>query len=153
MNLLILTRKPMKLSTSFAIHQLNLEMNRVAEHTLKSQLGLSYSRFYCLLSIDQHSGTTQHSLARAMGYSDPAISRMLSELNNEGLVEISVDPTHMRRRTVTLSRAGIRLLDKSTIALDKCFADAATSANIQESSYSEQTQALISAMQHKNKEQ
>lgn len=134
------------------MHQLNVEMNRVADRTLSSDVGISYSRFYCLLHVYQSPGATQHDLAVAMGYSDPAISKMVGELGAECLVEVTVDPAHKRRRIVRLTAEGERVVQRCLELLDECFTTAIAQAGVDEAAYAEHTRALLLAMQHKNKE-
>ena len=139
----------MNQSTSSSVHLLNIEMNRVADHILQAQLGLSYSRFYCLLNIMQHGGGTQHDIAIAMGYSDPAISKMLGELSESGRVAVTKDPRRGRRRIVELTSEGHEIVGKSLALLDECFTDAVHSAGIDEALYQQNTQALVAAMRQK----
>lgn len=49
---------------------------------------------------------TQHRLAQALSVSDPSISRSLRPLEAEGLVRITIDPDHARRRLVRLTESG-----------------------------------------------
>ena len=139
----------MNQSTSSSVHQLNIEMNRVADRVLQAELDVSYSRFYCLLNVMQHGGGTQHDIAIAMGYSDPAISKMLGELGESGYVEVTKDPRHGRRRIVELTSEGQEIVSRSLELLDDCFADAVRIAGVTESVYYQQTQALIAAMKQK----
>ena len=139
----------MNQSTSSAVHQLNIEMNRVADRVLQAELDVSYSRFYCLLNVQQYGGGTQHDIATAMGYSDPAISKMLGELSESGYVEVTKDPRHGRRRIVELTAEGQEIVSKSLELLDECFADAVRIAGVSEAVYYKQTQALIAAMKQK----
>lgn len=142
----------MKYSTSSLIHQLNVEMNRAADRLLQAQVDLSYSRFNCLFHILELDSASQHTLAVAMGYSDPAISKMVNELCEDGLVKINLDPRHKRRKIVRLSTRGKKTADKCLELLDECFTDVVNQAGINETKYAEHTFALLQAMKHKNKE-
>lgn len=143
----------MNISTSFALHQLQIEMDRVADTVLQKHLGLSYSRFYFLLTVDEFSGVTQHAVAELMSISDAAVSRMLRELSREGLVVVAVDPAHQRRRTVSLSEKGSTLLQESLTVLDDCFSDVAARSSVLEDQYREQTLRLTNHMKQKYKEE
>lgn len=142
----------MEYSTSSLIHQLNIEMNRVADRMLRNHISLSYSRFYFLFHIFQSKSLSQHDLAVAMGYSDPAVSRMLAELSGAGLVEAVPDPQHKRRRIARLTTNGTHTVHSALDLLDNCFADAIGRTNVDEGVYARNTAALIEAMKHKNKE-
>lgn len=142
----------MNISTSYSIHQLNIEMNRAAERELRRKLAISYSRFYFLVSILQNPGVSQHALAKAMGYSDPAVSTMCAELIRDGLIKVTIDPQHRRRRAVNLTGKGQILVEKCLALLDACFTDVIIVAGVPEPIYGQQTQALLAAMQQKNRE-
>ncbi|MFE6663988.1 MarR family winged helix-turn-helix transcriptional regulator [Streptomyces sp. NPDC057697] len=68
--------------------------------------GLTYSQIRLLGTLEDIEPTTQHRLAQALSVSDPAISRALRPLEAGGLVQITVDPEHARRRLVRLTEAG-----------------------------------------------
>ncbi|WP_410651287.1 MarR family winged helix-turn-helix transcriptional regulator [Amycolatopsis sp. cmx-4-54] len=68
--------------------------------------GLTYSQIRLLGTLEEIEPTTQHRLAQAMSVSDPAISRALRPLEADGLVRITVDPEHARRRLVRLTDPG-----------------------------------------------
>ncbi|MET8974939.1 MarR family transcriptional regulator [Streptomyces sp. NPDC004539] len=67
---------------------------------------LSYSRIRLLGALEDIEPATQHRLAQALGVSDPAISRALRPLEQDGLVRVTRDPEHARRRLVELTDAG-----------------------------------------------
>ncbi|MEU5694339.1 MarR family transcriptional regulator [Actinosynnema sp. NPDC020468] len=67
---------------------------------------LTYSRLRLLGTLEEIEPTTQHRLAQALSVSDPAISRALRPLEADGLVQVTVDPDHARRRLVRLTDAG-----------------------------------------------
>ena len=88
-------------SPSYLLGKFMFELDRVADHLLQTQAGISYRRFL-FLTVLQHSGTvTQHELAVALGYSDPAVSTMLMELTKDGYVQTARSPEHRRKRLGT----------------------------------------------------
>ncbi|GAA1596857.1 hypothetical protein GCM10009804_61710 [Kribbella hippodromi] len=68
--------------------------------------GLTYSQLRLLGSVEDVEPATQHRLAQVLGVSDPAVSRALRPLEEKGLVRITQDPQHARRRLVELTPAG-----------------------------------------------
>ncbi|MFJ5266047.1 MarR family winged helix-turn-helix transcriptional regulator [Streptomyces sp. NPDC088387] len=67
---------------------------------------LTYSQIRLLGALEDVEPATQHRLAQALGVSDPAISRALRPLEEDGLVRITRDPQHARRRLVELTTTG-----------------------------------------------
>jgi len=67
---------------------------------------LTYSQIRLLGALEDVEPATQHRLAQALGVSDPAISRALRPLEESGLVRVTRDPQHARRRLVELTATG-----------------------------------------------
>src|SRR5215472_9954323 len=97
------------------------ELDRAADRLLQTQVGISYRRFL-FLTVLQHCGTvTQHELAVALGYSDPAVSTMLVELAKDGYVEITKSETHGRKRLVAITPRGNEVVARGRQLLDAHF--------------------------------
>ena len=80
-------------SLAYLLGKLMFEIDRAADQLLQTQVGISYSRFL-FLTVLQHSGTvTQHELAVALGYSDPAVSTMLVELAKDDYIQTTPSPS------------------------------------------------------------
>jgi DNA-binding MarR family transcriptional regulator len=97
------------------------ELDRAADHFLRSQLGISYKRALFLIVLQYCGTVTQHELAVALGYSDPAVSTMLVELAKDGYVEITKSQTHGRKRLVTISPKGNEVVARGRQLLDAHF--------------------------------
>ena len=108
-------------SLAYLIGKLMFEMDRAADQLLQTQVGISYSRFL-FLTVLQHSGTvTQHELAVALGYSDPAVSTMLVELAKDGYIRTTPSPEHGRKRLVTITPKGNEVVAQGRQLLDSHF--------------------------------
>jgi len=68
--------------------------------------GLTYSQMRLLGTLEDIEPATQHQLAQALSVSDPAVSRALRPLETAGLVRVSPDPDHGRRRLVSITETG-----------------------------------------------
>jgi len=142
----------MKHSAAYTIHLLNAEMDRTADRLLHQKLNISYNRFYFLFVINELSTPTQHAIATALGYSDPAVSTMLAELTKIDLVSVTVDPKHARRRVVTLTNKGRQTIRVALDLLDACFRDVAMRAGVDEAVFGAQANKLYAALVQKNEE-
>ena len=88
------------------LHRVVALLGDVARQHMSPDGDLTYSRLRLLGALEDIEPTTQHRLAQTLGVSDPAISRSLQPLEQDGLVRITTDPQHARRRLVELTDAG-----------------------------------------------
>src|SRR6266853_35970 len=111
----------MDTSLAYLLGKLMFEIDRAADQLLQTHVGISYRRFL-FLTVLQHCGTvTQHELAVALGYSDPAVSTMLVELAKDGYVQTAKSTTHARKRLVTITPQGNELVEQARHVLDAHF--------------------------------
>lgn len=140
-------------SLAYLMGKLIFEIDRAADQILQAQVGISYKRLLFLIVL-QHSGTvTQHELAVALGYSDPAVSTMLVELVKDGYVETAPSPEHRRKRLVTMTPKGSEVLARGRRLLDTHFDQLMEIAGVDAQHYRELTEKLHQALLTKMKEE
>jgi DNA-binding MarR family transcriptional regulator len=133
-------------SLAYLLGKLMFEMDRAADHLLQTQVSISYSRFL-FLTVLQHSGTvTQHELAVALGYSDPAVSTMLVELAKDGYIRTTPSPEHGRKRLVTITPKGNEVVAQGRQLLDSHFDQLMLIADIDAQHFRELTERLHQAL-------
>src|SRR5215469_12790877 len=111
----------MDISLTYLLGKLMFEIDRAADQLLQAHVGISYRRFL-FLTVLQHSGTvTQHELAVALGYSDPAVSTMLVELAKDGYLQVAPSETHGRKRLVSITARGSEVMARGRSVLDTHF--------------------------------
>ena len=129
------------------------ELDRAADHLLQTHLGISYKRALFLIVL-QHSGTvTQHELAVALGYSDPAVSTMLVELARDGYVQTTPSKTHGRKRLVSITPKGNEVVAQGRHLLDAHFDQLLDIANVDAQHLREITERLYEALITKMKKE
>jgi DNA-binding MarR family transcriptional regulator len=129
------------------------ELDRAADHLLQPQVGISYRRFL-FLTVLQHCGTvTQHELAVALGYSDPAVSMMLVELGRDGYVQTTRSETHGRKRLVTITPQGNEVVALGRQLLDDHFDQLLAQASVDAQQLRELTERLYQALMTKMKKE
>lgn len=133
-------------STSSLVHDVNVLMDRIAEHKLQATLGITYSRFIFLFTVEQCNSATQHQIAQALKVSDPAVSKMCAEGVQDGVIRATPNPRHKRQRLVELTNTGRSILQQSLSLLDDCFSDVCSRAGIDETTYQEQTTRLLHSL-------
>lgn len=143
----------MEASTGYLLGRFMFELDRAADKLLQTQVGISYKRALFLIVL-QHSGTvTQHELAVALGYSDPAVSAMLVELVKDGYIQTAPSATHGRKRFVTITPKGTEVVAKGRHVLDEHFDQLLVMAGVDGQQYRELTEWLYQALIVKQKKE
>jgi DNA-binding MarR family transcriptional regulator len=139
----------MNYSTAYLLGKFMLELDRAADKLLLAHAGISYKRFL-FLTVLQHCGTvTQHELAVALSYSDPAVSTMLVELAKDGYVQTVPSPEHGRKRLVTITPKGSEVVAKGRQVLDSHFDQLMLNADVDAQHFRELTERLYQALMTK----
>lgn len=140
-------------SVSYLLGRFMFELDRAADHLLQTHLGISYKRALFLIVL-QHSGTvTQHELAVALGYSDPAVSTMLIELTRDGYIQITPSQTHGRKRLVSITPKGNEVVVQGRQLLDAHFDRLLSIASVDAQHLRDITERLYEALMIKLKEE
>lgn len=140
-------------SPAYLLHKLIFEMDRAADKLLRTHLGLSYKRALFLLALQHHGTITQHELAVALGYSDPAVSTMLLELAKDGYIRTTPSPEHGRKRLVTITPKGSEVVANGRQLLDSHFDKLMEAAGVDAQHYSELTEQLYQTLVAKMKKE
>ncbi len=136
----------MDTSIAYLLGKFMFEIDRAADQLLQEHVGISYRRFL-FLTVLQHCGTvTQHELAVALGYSDPAVSTMLVELGKEGYIQTTPSPEHRRKRLVTITPKGTEVVAQGRHVLDSHFDQLMIIADVDAQHYRELTERLHQAL-------
>lgn len=130
----------------YLLSRLVTEMERTADKLLMASLGLSFSRCQYLAILHSAGTITQHRLAVILGHSDPSVSKMLGDLTKKGLVSIEISPEHARKRLVTLTRKGEKLMYQGTALLHDHFSGVIKKAGVDGKAYALQTKKLWEAL-------
>lgn len=140
-------------SLSYLVGKLAFELDRAADQLLQEQVGISYRRFL-FLTVLQHTGTvTQHELAVALGYSDPAVSTMLVELAKDGYIKTTQSPEHGRKRLVTITAKGNQIVAQGRKLLDAHFDQLLLIAGVDAAYFRDLTERLHEALITKMKKE
>lgn len=117
-------------SPAYLLGRLMFALDRASDRLLQAHVGISYKRFL-FLTVLHHCGTvTQHELAVALGYSDPAVSTMLVELAKDGYLQTTPNPAHGRKRLVTMTMHGSEVVAQGRHVLDVHFDQLTTIADV-----------------------
>jgi DNA-binding MarR family transcriptional regulator len=131
---------------AYRLHKLVFTLDRAADTLLRAHLGISYKRALFLLVLQDRGTVTQHELAVALGYSDPAVSAMLLQLAKDGYVTTAPSLEHGRKRLVTITSQGAALVAKGRDLLDARFDRLMVAAGVDAHHYDELTERIYRAL-------
>jgi DNA-binding MarR family transcriptional regulator len=135
-----------KHSPAYLLHKLVFDLDRAADGLLRRRLNISYKRALFLLVLEHHGTITQHDLAVALGYSDPAVSSMLIGLKESGYLTAVPSREHRRKRLVTITPTGRAIVRAGQRMLDSHFAELMALAGVNAEEYQQMTQKLQHAV-------
>jgi len=140
-------------SLAYLLGKLMFEIDRAADQLLQTHASISYRRLL-FLTVLQHCGTvTQHELAVALGYSDPAVSTILVELAKDGYIQTTKSPEHGRKRLVAITPKGNEVVAQGRKLLDSHFDQLLVIADINAQHYRELNERLHQALMVKMKKE
>lgn len=136
----------MQESPAYTLHKLVFTLDRIADRMLQAEFGISHKRALFLIILHSKGPMTQHALAQALGYTDPAVSSMLIELTRQDYVVIEPSLEHGRKRIVSLTPKGDELAAKGEMVRDEQFAKLLKSADVDASQYMQMTEQIYQAL-------
>jgi DNA-binding MarR family transcriptional regulator len=141
----------MDVSLGYLSGRLAFELDRAADQLLQAHLGISYKRVLFLIVLAHRGTVTQHELAVALGYSDPAVSAMLVELTGDGHVRTTKSAEHGRKRLVIITPKGSETVARARQLLDSHFDQLMVIAGVDAQLYRELIERLLQALLTKAK--
>ena len=130
---------------AYALHALVATLDRYADAILPP-LGLTYSRYLTLLTIERLGEATQRAIAEAVGVTEPAVSRMIRALQADGLIATDAVLGAGNRRAVRLTTTGQHLVDQAADQLEDAFRSALDAAGLTPSDVLAVTDPLIKTL-------
>lgn len=136
----------MSVGLSYELHKLTARLDRAADELLRREQGISYPRFLALFAVRQTNGT-QRGLAQWLGQSEPATSRMVSLLADDGLVEVLRPEGAGNRRTLRLTTSGEELVERCGQLLEGRFEELVRRSGVPFASYQRHTRRLLQQLE------
>jgi DNA-binding MarR family transcriptional regulator len=114
--------KPME-STSYLMQHVASVLQRQTDQVLQERLGIGMSQFRILLMlhehVDEHAPVDQRRVADNLGQTEASISRQVKLLQELGMVVATVDPRERRRRLLTPTVKGLKVLHAAEDVLEQ----------------------------------
>jgi DNA-binding MarR family transcriptional regulator len=116
---------------AYALHALVAVLDRAADRILRERLGITFSRYLTLLTLQRLGSATQRELAAELGVSEPSISRSVPLLTDEGFLTVTSVTGGGNRRRVELTAVGEKLVNEAADILEDSFAQLMSAAGVE----------------------
>jgi DNA-binding MarR family transcriptional regulator len=136
----------MKEKLTNVLHEIVWLMDKYANKALQQKYNISFAKFHVLIVIEKTQPTNQAQVARHLHYTQAAISKALSKLMQEELIDIRIDPTHARRNIVHSTKKGSKLAKACSKFLDKEFDGLLKNIDISKKAYYENSIKIRNAL-------
>jgi DNA-binding MarR family transcriptional regulator len=90
------------------LHRIGAVMERLSEKVLFEEYGLGFSQFKILYIVQDLGETLQKDIARALGQSEPSITRQIKLLSSAGYVTVRKADDDKKKHIVSLTLKGER---------------------------------------------
>jgi DNA-binding MarR family transcriptional regulator len=127
---------------SYDLHKLTARLDRAADELLRKEQGISYARFLALFAVSETNGS-QRDLAQWLGQSEPSVSRMVTVLADEGLLQaVRVDGAGNRRQ-LRLTPDGAKIVKRCGGFLEDRFEELVRRSRVPYGRYQRDTRRLL----------
>lgn len=131
---------------SFDLHVLTGRLERIADRMLRADYDVSYRRFLALTLVGQLGTSTQRALADSLGVTEASVSRMTAVLAAEGLLQVEPEPGGGRRRRLSLTDRGSRLVASVQEVLEERFTALVAHSGVPYADYADHTRRLLATL-------
>lgn len=135
----------MPAALSYELHKLTARLDRAADGLLRSNVGVSYSRFLALFAVSE-GAASQRELARWLGQTEPSTSRMVGVLVGQGLLNATMAAGAGNRRRLALTESGAETVDRCGRLLEGRFEDLVKRSGVPYAVYQRHTRRLLSQL-------
>lgn len=130
---------------SYDLHKLTARLDSAADGLLRSEAGVSYSRFLALFAVRQ-TGGSQRDMARWLGLTEPSTSRMVGVLTADKLLTATRVAGAGNRRQLQLTDEGAQLVERGSHMLEERFADLVGRSGVPFATYQRYTRRLLAQL-------
>lgn len=115
-------------------------MDRAADRVLRRELGISNRNVIALVILETDGPMSQRGLADALGHTEPAVTTLVRELVKMNAVDVI--QINGRERSLSVSKAGARLVEAAHALVDPMFDDLVIAAGADAHALEEQLKLL-----------
>ncbi|MFY9641931.1 MAG: MarR family winged helix-turn-helix transcriptional regulator [Rhodomicrobium sp.] len=133
------------------IYLLGQVLSSSADRLLRARFGLGFNGYMALHALENVQQCSQAQLAGFVGITEAGISRIVTRLAGEGLLETATDPSNRRRTLLVLTPKGAELVQKASSLLEELFGRKAERAVTREDlqTFERALDAILAIMEQK----
>ncbi len=109
-------------SLGLALQHIASQLAKQSDQVLQEQLGIGFSQFKILHTLQAEPRTPQREIAFNLGQTEASISRQVKLMIADGLLQSMRSPKDLREHLTVPTAKGVRLADAALTALDKYYA-------------------------------
>ena len=100
------------------LNHVSFVLARQSDQVLQEQLGIGFSQFKILLTLDRANGVQQKQIATELGQTEASISRQIKLLHDLGMLTSQVNPNNRRQHITHLTPRGAKVTERATEILN-----------------------------------
>lgn len=126
----------------FLLHHLAFALDKQSDQILMNQLGIGFSQFKILLTVQGTPRLLQRHIAEALGQTEASVSRQIRLLQHDKLLQVTVLADNRREHRISLTAKGERYMAEALDLLNAYHAPIFSLLNPR------QQAALLDALNH-----
>ncbi len=112
-------KTPTEYNLGYLLQHLAFTLMKQTDIILLEQIGVGFSQYKILRSLQQQNGVQQKQIAQYLGQTEASISRQIHVLENQGFIKNVVRKENRREHIITLTDKGEKLLDHAVTIVTK----------------------------------
>jgi DNA-binding MarR family transcriptional regulator len=97
--------------SGYLLQHLASLLARQTDQSLQERLGIGFSEYKILVTVEQSTRIQQRDIADSLGQTEASISRQMRLLLRKGLLISHIDPKDHRSHVIRLTQSGARLIE------------------------------------------
>lgn len=102
----------------YLLNHLSFVLNRQSDQVLQERLGIGFSQFKILTTLQRQPNIQQKQIAERLGQTEASVSRQIKLLLSQGLLQSMRNPHNRREHITTLTNKGERFTVEATDILN-----------------------------------
>ena len=102
----------------YLIQHVSSALSRQSDQVLLERLGIGFSQFKILMSLQWHPHVQQKHIAEKLGQTEASISRQIKLMHEMGLLQTTINPKNRREHLTTPTNKGLRLVEEAMNVLN-----------------------------------